>query len=253
MDNCPGATVRRLVTPRAARLLAECRELLRKGMNPVLRDFIDQLDDAFFERAHEATAERRFFTAMRELRLRRPRLQRAFHAHLDGELEAALGTRSARRGGAQPALLPRPRPYDGPAEAHAVTALVARLERESGDELERFERRVGRLLSDPTLAMHRNPFGPAAVGDAVRAMAGALSLDSDLKLTLLAIFTDAAAPAIASQYAVLSGHLAWPHVPAARCPAQEHRSPRTTDPAATADSGAGIPVIPRRPPMTRRP
>jgi hypothetical protein len=205
------AGVTRLVTPRAAELLKECRRLLREGIGPILRDFTDRLDDTLFDLANEAASmshHQRCFAAMRELRLKRPLLERALHARLDLELDIALGgQRPGEAVGGMQGVELRLVEHEAVDEDLAIARLVGCLERKAGQELFALDRRVGHLLSDPDLDRHRNPFGAAALGEAVRAMAGCLELDVDLKLTLCKLYERTAAATTVALYAGLNEHL----------------------------------------------
>lgn len=205
------AGVTRLVTPRAAALLEECRGLLREGMGPILRDFAERLDDTLFDLANEAASPShhlRCFAAMRELRLKRPLLERALHARLDLELDLALGRQRPgdALGGTQGVEL-RLVAHEAVDEDLAIARLVGCLEREAGQELFALDRRIGHLLSDPELTRHRNPFGAVALGEGVRAMAACLEVDVDLKLTLCKLYERSAAAATVALYAGLNEHL----------------------------------------------
>lgn len=205
------AGVTRLVTPRAKELLEECRRLLREGMGPILRDFADRLDDTLFDLASEAvhpSHHQRCFAGMRELRLKRPLLERALHARLDLELDIALGRRrpADASGGTQGEEL-RLVEHEAFDEDLAIARLAGCLERRAGQALFALDRRVGHLLGDPDLIRHRNPFGAVALGEAVRAMAGCLEVDVDLKLALFKLYERSAAAATVALYPGLNEHL----------------------------------------------
>jgi len=206
------ASITRLVTPRAATLLGECRALVLDTMPAVLKEFGDRVDDAFFELANKtdnSLRQQRYFDAMRDLRLKRPRLEREFFAVLDvayrREVEAAVrqvdvvedpGTREL-------SLLD----VDEIEEELAIEKLVSTLQHDLRQELYGLDQRVGHLLSDPQLAVHRNPFGPAAFGAAMRAMTKQLAADIEARVTMCKLYERHAPTGMLAMYRRINDHL----------------------------------------------
>ncbi len=206
------ASITRLVTPRAAMLLGECRTLLLDGMPAVLKEFGDRVDDAFFELAHKADSsmrQQRYFDAMRDWRLKRPRLEREFLASLDAvwrrevEVPARAAAAPEAASGVELSLLEA----DQIEEELAVNQLVSTLEHQLRAELYGLDQRFGHLLSDPQLELHRNPLGPPAFGDALRAMTGLLSADVEARVTIYKLYERHAPPGIQTLYRRLNDHL----------------------------------------------
>jgi len=206
------ASITRLVTPRAAMLLGECRALLLEGTRAVLKEFGDRVDDAFFELANKADSsqrQQRYFDAMRELRLKRPRLEREFLGSLEAtyrqEVETAASPATAAGGtsGVELSLLD----IDQVEEELAVGQLVSALEQRLRAEIHGLDQRVGHLLSDPGLECHRNPFGPAAFGAALRAMTALLSADLETRVTMYKLYERHAPTAMEALYCRINDHL----------------------------------------------
>lgn len=206
------ASITRLVTPRAATLLGECRALLLDGMPAVLKAFGDRVDDAFFELANKADSamrQQRYFDAMRDLRLKRPRLDREFMASLDAayrrEVDVAgrVATAPEAASGVELSLLDA-----GQLEEElAVNQLVSTLEHRLRAELCGLDQRIGHLLSDPGLELHRNPFGPPAFGDAVRAMTGLMPAEAETRVTMYKLYERHAPAGIEAAYRRINEHL----------------------------------------------
>jgi len=206
------ASITRLVTPRAGMLLGECRALLVDGMRAVLKEFGDRVDDAFFELANRADSsqrQQRYFDAMRELRLKRPRLEREFFGSLESayrqEVEAAAAQSADGKETSEFELSLLD--VDQVEEELAINQLVGALTQRLRAEVHGLDQRVGHLLSDPRLESHRNPFGPPAFGAALRAMTGLLSADLEIRVTMYKLYERQAPPGMEALYRRINDHL----------------------------------------------
>lgn len=209
MNNSTMARITRLVPPRATALLTACQKLAKDALPPVLKSFVDRVDDAFFELANKADNSQRqqtYFDAMRELRLKRPQLEREFFVTLDAQVEAALNAPLRRptvvslETTAELSLLG----VDDVEQDLAVTNLVESLQTRARQELFALDQRIGHLLSEPNLASHGNPFGPQALGQALRAVADGLDAGVEVKITLLKLFDRHAATGIVELYRAMN-------------------------------------------------
>ena len=72
----------------------------------------------------------------------------------------------------------------------AITNLVENLQSRAKQELYALDMRIGHLLSEPSLAGDGNPFGPHALGAALRALADGLDAGVEVKITLLKLFVE---------------------------------------------------------------
>ena len=184
------AKVSRLVPPRAALLLGECHKLVTERLGAILKLLLDKADDNFFELANKADTSQRqqiYFDAMREVRIKRPQMEREFFANLRGEFERCMGPLPSR-GQAAPvsevgfelALVGT----DDVEESLAITNFVESLKVRCKQDLFGFDQRIGHLLSDPQLTNSKNPFGPAALGAALGAIGQHLETNIEARLTL---------------------------------------------------------------------
>ncbi len=209
MNTSTMARITRLVPPRATALVTACQKLAKDALPPVLKSFVDRVDDAFFELANKADSSQRqqvYFDAMRELRLKRPQLEREFFAALDAQAEAALNS---------PLRKPTVVAVDTYAELSlvdvadveedlAVTNLVESLQTRAKQELFALDQRIGHLLSDPQLSGDANPFGPRALGRALRALADGLDTGVEVKITLLKLFDRHAAAGVVEMWRAMN-------------------------------------------------
>ncbi|MCC7120641.1 MAG: DUF1631 domain-containing protein [Gammaproteobacteria bacterium] len=187
------ARISRLVPPRACALVTACQKLAKDALPPVLKCFVDRVDDAFFELANKADSSQRqqiYFDAMRELRLKRPQLERDFFQTIDTQIEHALDAPLRKRPGTATDLQSELSLVDiDDVEADlAVTNLIENLQTRARQELFALDQRMGHLLSDPDPSADANPFGPHALGKALRALADGLDVSVEVKITLLKLF-----------------------------------------------------------------
>ena len=184
------AKVSRLVPPRAALLLGECHKRVTERLGAILKLLLDKADDNFFELANKADTSQRqqiYFDAMREVRIKRPQMEREFFASLQGEFERCMGPLPTR-GQAAPAseigfelaLVGT----DDVEESLAITNFVESLKVRCKQDLFGFDQRIGHLLSDPQLSNSKNPFGPTALGAALGAIGRHLETNIEARLTL---------------------------------------------------------------------
>ena len=203
------ARITRLVPPRATALLTTCQKLAKDALPSVLKGFIDRVDDAFFELANKADSSQRqqtYFDAMRELRLKRPQLEHEFFAQLDTTFETALNaplrkpTVVSLDESVELSLLG----IDDVEEDLAVTNLVEAMEARAKQDLFALDQRIGHLLSDANLTSDANPFGPRAIGRALRALADGLDTDVEVRITLLKLFDRHAANGVLELYRAMN-------------------------------------------------
>ncbi|MBI2799558.1 MAG: DUF1631 domain-containing protein [Gammaproteobacteria bacterium] len=207
------AKVTRLVPLRSNELLGECYKLVSERLPDLLKLLLDKADDAFFELANKADSSQRqqtYFDAMRELRLKRLRMAADFTASLKTTFNASVST---------PITKPRPPATfeDSPAlslvsaddveESLAITNFVENLKSRCKNELFALDQRIGHLLSDPELSASRNPFGPTALGDALRAMGQRLEAHIEVRLALLKLCERYAGPGLLELYHTLNAFL----------------------------------------------
>ena len=207
------AKVTRLVPLRSTELLGECNKLVSERLPDLLKLLLDRADDAFFELANKADSSQRqqtYFDAMRELRLKRLRMEADFTTSLKTTFNSCAST---------PITKPRALTMfeDSPVlslvsaddveESLAVTNFIENLKSRCKNELFALDQRIGHLLSDPELSASKNPFGPAALGDALRTMGQRLEAHIEVRLTLLKLCERYAGPGLLELYHTLNAFL----------------------------------------------
>ncbi len=207
------ATVSRLVPPRAAQLLGECHKVVSERLSDLLKVLLDKTDDTFFELANKADSSCRqqlYFDAMRELRLKRPRLEVNLFDGLKADFDAcfcAVAPRARVRSnddfGSELTLVAA----DDVEESLAATNFVESIKSRCKQELFGLHQRIGHLLNDPQLAEMGNPFGPDALGKALRAMCHLLDANVEARLTLLKLSDRCLGPGLYELYRGLNEFL----------------------------------------------
>ena len=206
------ATVTRLVQPKLAALLDECRELAVSRLPASLQCALDKVDDALFALANKADSSQKqgaYFDAMRELRLKRQTFTDEFLDSFTTEFENTTNPQEARNAEQQPvvaielALLDS----DEVEQSLALTNFVDSVRTRCREELFALDQRIGFLLSDPESAIGTNPLGPQAIGTAFKVACQQLNSDVEIKLTLFKLFDKFAGPTLVELYQEINRRL----------------------------------------------
>ncbi|MSR16029.1 MAG: DUF1631 family protein [Gammaproteobacteria bacterium] len=176
------AKVSRLVPPRSAQLLAECYKLVKERLPLLLKLLFDKANDSFFELANKADSSQRqqlYFDTMRELKLKRQRIEGDFFKRLQAGYEACTTVSQAELRAVQVSeqfmelSLVEENEVE---ESLAITNFTESLKTRGKSELFPLDQRIGHLVSDAGLVNHANPFGPESVGIALKAAAQQLDV-----------------------------------------------------------------------------
>src|SRR5690554_3649996 len=178
--------------PRLPLPLIKLRDELAEQIRQLLRPVFENADDALFELAERAESNQgqgRFFDAMRELRLKRQRLEMAF---IQGYSEAFknLTAMPERRTQAPEISLESLSlvQNDELEERVAVESMVSKAKNRFSMELEHLTLRMESLLGNQRLTDDQNPLGPQVLGEAFAAACGELEVDIEAKLVVLKLF-----------------------------------------------------------------
>ena len=218
-------------------LLDECQQLAATRLPLALEDVLTQADDVLFKLANSADSSKRqdmYFDAMRELRLKRSDIARQFSADCQRQYADLLASAKApkKAGGLEFSGELSLVGLDEVEETLAISNFAASVKTRCGRELFGLESRLGMLLKMISLADADNPFGPQAIGDALRRACQGLTAAIEVKLTLYKLFDKFAGPSLLQMYVDLNGLLhnagVLPNLSAAAAPGAPKRRTRVT-------------------------
>jgi hypothetical protein len=186
-DQAPNSPIVRLPV-----VLLQVRDKAAQQLKDALQELFDNADDTLFEmadRAHNNSEQNTFFEAMRDMRLKRKSIERAF---LDRFYEAFL--RLGQYQVTEP-VIPTPVSFDKLSLVHndelektvAVDAMVAKVLSRDGTALAQLTTRLNQLITQP-LTDEANPMGPAMLCDFFLQAGRALGVGIKVKLIVLKLF-----------------------------------------------------------------
>ncbi|GAB7533573.1 DUF1631 domain-containing protein [Pseudomonas sp. 3A(2025)] len=173
-------------------VLLQVRDKAAQQLKDALQVLFDNADDTLFEmadRARNNTEQNTFFEAMRDLRLKRKSIERAF---IDKFYEAFLVLGQYR---ADEPVLPGPVSFDKLELVHnddlektvAVDAMVAKVMSRDGQILGQLTLRLNELVPH-TLTDQSNPLGPTLLCDFFLQAGRSLGVEIRVKLIILKLF-----------------------------------------------------------------
>jgi hypothetical protein len=173
-------------------VLLQVRDRAAQQLKDALQELFDNADDTLFEmadRAQNNSEQNTFFEAMRDLRLKRKSIERAF---LDKFYESFL--RLGQYQVSEPDV-PAPVSYDKLALVHnddlektvAVDAMVTKVLSRDGTALAQLTTRLNQLITQP-LTNEANPLGPAMLCDFFLQAGRGLGVGIKVKLIVLKLF-----------------------------------------------------------------
>ena len=220
---------------RGGQLLNAVREIAARRMQALVGGMFEHVDDALFDLAEKAennAAQMHYFDGMREVRKRRPTIERLFVQQVSRELgELATGRRtplapsSLPLGSIELALV-------GDSELEeslAITSMTGKAEARLARDLFAVNQRLAVIYGGIKIDTAANPIGPSAVAQAFRAAMRELNADMRVKLIVYKLFERYVMAALDELYAEVNDELARAGV----LPALRHQVARTTgNPAA---------------------
>jgi hypothetical protein len=186
-DQATNSTLARLPV-----VLLQVRDKAAQQLKDALQELFDNADDTLFEmadRAQNNSEQNTFFEAMRDLRLKRKSIERAF---LDKFYESFL--RLGQYHVSEPAIA-TPVSFDKLALVHnddlektvAVDAMVTKVLSRDGTALAQLTTRLNQLITQP-LTTETNPLGPAMLCDFFLQAGRSLGVGIKVKLIILKLF-----------------------------------------------------------------
>ncbi len=168
------------------------RELADRRLSALLRHMLDQVDDALFDRADretDADSRTEFFSAMREIRVKRKVIEQRFEYAM-GERHAQLGSGSKSRVSLEPEdetelSLVDPEKLE---ENLAVEAMVSRLRTQHAEALNHLCARLNVLAGRERYNEDNNPVDPNQIASAFGAALAVVETEIQARLVILKLF-----------------------------------------------------------------
>ncbi|GAB2574443.1 DUF1631 domain-containing protein [Dyella jejuensis] len=227
---------------RGGDLLNAVRSIASRRLQQYIGNMFEHVDDALFDLAEKAennAAQMHYFDGMREVRKRRPVIERSFLAHVARELNDFVnGQRSTSQGGS-------PAPVAGSIELSlvadneleeslAITSMIGKNETRLTRDLFAVNQRLSVICGGARIEDATNPIGPALLAQAFRQSMRELSADMRVKLIIYKLFDRYVMTALDELYQETNAEL----MRAGVLPQLRHEVLRNTAGGATA-SGAG--------------
>ena len=177
---------------RVSPLLEKVADLGKIGLGRLLSSFFDNIDDALFEladRSRSDTDQQIYFESMRELRLARPNVERAFldelvaktlalpepPARRDARTEATVETMSLVRN-------------DELEVTVAIAGIVSKITSRFSLAIAQLTRRLDALCPKHEIEERDNPLGPVQLCDCFVVATASVQLDIKVRIILLKLF-----------------------------------------------------------------
>lgn len=182
-------------TERVGELLGAVRALTLKRSHDLASTLLDNVDDALFDLAEKAesnAAQTQFFDGMREIRKRRPLLERlfgeqvarSFNEFASGQPRAARSSSSATTRTGELSLVDD-RELE---ESLAIASMVSKAEGRLNSPLHALNQRLGVICGGHRIEDASNPLGPAALAHAFRTALREIEVDIKVRLIVLKLF-----------------------------------------------------------------
>lgn len=196
------------------KLLHDCRDRAMTHLMRSLQGMLDKVDDTLFDLAEKSQSnavQSAYFDAMREVRLRRQRMEEEFRRRFlesysrnaQGDSNAGTYGRSGEAANSDLVLLDN----DDLEESLAITNMITKLEAAAKEDLFALDKRVGFLIGDTELQQHENPFGPRVICDAARQACRQVESGIEVKLIILKLFDKLVVSTVPALYQVINDHL----------------------------------------------
>jgi len=224
---------------RVGDLLGAVRTISGRRLQLLLANMFEHVDDALFDLAEKAennAAQMHYFDGMREVRKRRPMIERSYLAQVSREL-TGLGT--------HPAPAPVASMPSGPVELSlvaeneleeslAITSMVSKNDARLARDLFAVNQRLSVICGGLKIDETTNPVAPAALSQAFRQAMRELAADMRVKLIIYKLFDRYVLSALEELYQELNAEL----IRAGVLPQLRHEVVRGEDTAAPAPASA---------------
>ncbi|MBP1474701.1 DUF1631 domain-containing protein [Frateuria sp. MAH-13] len=230
---------------RVGDLLGAVRTIAGRRLQLLLGNMFEHVDDALFDLAEKAennAAQMHYFDGMREVRKRRPMVERSFLAQVSREL-TSITTRPAPAPSTSPSLAPVELSLVAENELEeslAITSMTAKNESRLARDLFAVNQRLSVICGGIKIEDGTNPVAPAALAQAFRQAMRELAAEMRVKLIIYKLFDRYVLSALEELYQEINTEL----VRAGVLPQLRHEVLRGDGPAATAAPAAARGVAP---------
>jgi len=197
---------------RVGDLLGAVRTIAGRRLQLLLGNMFEQVDDALFDLAEKAennAAQMHYFDGMREVRKRRPMVERSYLAQVSREL-TGLVTRPAPASIAQPSSLPVELSLVAENELEeslAITSMTAKNEARLARDLFAVNQRLSVICGGLKIDDATNPVAPAGLAQAFRQAMRELAADMRVKLIIYKLFDRYVLSALEELYQEINNEL----------------------------------------------
>lgn len=200
-------------TERVGDLLGAVRGISGQRLQQLLGSMFEQVDDALFDLAEKAennAAQMHYFDGMREVRKRRPTIERSFLTQVSREW-SGLGSRP-------PSPAPAAAATPGPVELSlvadteleeslAITSMISKNESRLTRDLFAVNQRLAVICGGVKIEDATNPVGPAMLAQAFRQAMRELGVEMRVKLIIFKLFDRYVLSALEELYQAINAEL----------------------------------------------
>ncbi|MBK1674356.1 hypothetical protein CKO35_13830 [Ectothiorhodospira shaposhnikovii] len=197
--------------PSPFQILGHCRNLASRHVDPLLKEMLDNADDALFrlaEKAEDNRSQTAFFDAMRALRRQRSTMESEYVTQIARVFEACM---RPVPGGRKLDVVPADElslvASDDLEEDLAIDGMVAKSRRLVESDLYALRRRLGSVMDRPNLMEDDNPLDPRAFCKAFRDAMQVLDVDIRIRLIIYKLFDQYVVSQLASLYQDVNRYL----------------------------------------------
>lgn len=199
-------------SPRVGELLNSVRTIASRRLQLLLGNMFEHVDDALFDLAEKAennAAQMHYFDGMREVRKRRPAVERNYLARISRELaEVASAQRPAPAEPAPSGSIELSLVADNELEESlAITSMIGKNESRLARDLFAVNQRLSVICGGLKIDDASNPVGPAALAQAFRLAMRELSADMRVKLIIYKLFDRYVLSALEELYQEINAEL----------------------------------------------
>ncbi|MCU0755341.1 MAG: DUF1631 domain-containing protein [Xanthomonadales bacterium] len=186
------ANLQQLTPERAQEILKALRATLIKRVGGIVSSMFDSVDDALFDMAEKAdnnAIQTKYFDGMREVRKRRPSMEKMFNDNFWKALESMGVARRDDASAAKPAMMELSLVAEGDLEEDlAISSMCGKAENRLARSLFALNQRFTVLSLGNKVSDADNPLAPRGIAKAFQTTLGELEVDIQVKLIVLKLF-----------------------------------------------------------------